>query len=104
MSNLKCHVYYCRYNDCSICRHQNPDINENAECCSFSEKTKESINNPCMFEYAEDKRFSFKDCYHDICCKTFKCSNNSNANCLLENVRIDCVDDKALCMNFRKNK
>ena len=102
MSNLKCHVYFCQYNDCSQCKHQNPDINEFAECVSYVRKSNEHIKNPCMYEYAEDHRFSFSDDYHDICCKSLDCKNNSQTRCTLQNVRIDHNNEKAKCMNYRK--
>ena len=102
MSNLKCHVYFCRYNDCSMCKHHNPDINERAECVSYSRKSEEHMKDPCMFEYAEDKRNNFDDIRHNICCKTLDCMNNSQTRCTLNNVRIDHNNETAKCMNYRK--
>lgn len=102
MSNLKCHVYFCQYNDCSHCKHENPDVNEKAECVSYERKSLNRMKNPYAYEYAEDKRFSLKEDEHDIKCKTCSCLNNYEERCSLNNVRIDASEDKAKCMNFRE--
>lgn len=102
MSNLKCHVYFCKFNDCMRCKHEAPNMNENAECVSYERKSLDRMKNPYQFEYAEDKRFSLNDDEHNICCKTCSCMNNVDKMCSLSNVRVDTKEDKAKCMNYRK--
>lgn len=102
MPNLKCYVYFCEYNDCSHCRHESPNVNEKAECISYVRRSYDRMKNPSLYEYAEDKRFSMYEDDHHIDCFTHNCMNNNKSQCMLNNLRIDMKEDKAKCMNYRK--
>ena len=104
MANLKCHVYFCQYNDYSHCRHESPNVNDNAECISYVRKTNKRMKDPYLYEYAEDRRFQMKDDEHFISCRTLNCLNNNNEQCALHNLCIDSQEDSAKCMNYRKEK
>ncbi len=102
MANLRCHAYYCAYNDCTHCKHESPDVNDEAVCVSFLRRQTMKNGDPFLFEYAEDKRFSLKDDEHFLSCQSCSCINNHDRICGANHVRIDVSIDKAKCMNYRK--
>ncbi len=103
MANLKCHVYHCAYNDCTHCRHENPDVDEHANCESFVRKTDAQLKSENLYEYADDMSFSLHDDDHYIKCKSCSCAVNFKEVCKSNNVRIDLSNDQAKCMNYRED-
>ncbi len=102
MANLRCHAYYCAYNDCTHCRHESPDVSEDATCVSFTRRALQKNGNPYLFEYAEDRRFSLREDEHFLNCKSCSCKNNEDQVCRARHIRIDVSREKATCMNYRK--
>ena len=38
----------------------------------------------------------------DVTCHDYECQNNEHECCMLDNLRIDDLDNAAICVNFRK--
>lgn len=101
MANLRCHTYFCAYNDCTHCNKEEPNVDEDAKCVSFTRKVN---NNREIYDYdfAMEKKFSLKNDNHDIPCESCSCMNNYNHRCTANHVRFDTVNDHTMCMNYRK--
>lgn len=102
MANLRCHTYFCAYNDCTHCNKEEPTVNEDARCVSYMKKV---YNNSKLYDYefAEDRKFIMKSDNHLINCEACTCMNNFNHQCTANHVRFDTSNDCTMCMNYRKD-
>ncbi len=101
MANLRCHTYFCAYNDCTHCNKDEPTVDEDAKCISFMHKV-ENKAKYYDYEYAEDRKMSLKNDNHVINCDSCSCMNNFNHSCTANHVRFDTSKDHTVCMNYRR--
>jgi hypothetical protein len=100
MPNLKCHKQNCEHNHNIKCGLEGIYVNQHAVCESYESRSGE----PFEFtqEFAKDLAMTFTDKSTDVTCHDHECQNNEHECCMLDNLRIDDLDNAAICVNFRK--
>ncbi len=100
MTNLKCHEYQCKYNQCSHCSKNELSISEDAFCNDFHKCDKTDAN--CNFEFSYEDGMSLKHDEHMIMCNKTTCLNNAGGECAAAYIRIDRRNNGARCCQVRE--
>ena len=98
MTNLKCHEYSCRFNNCSHCTKDDLLISNDAYCKDFVKRS-ETDN---QFEFSNEGRLSLKQDDHLITCNNSSCLNNKGGECAASYIRIDHFVHGAKCCQVRE--
>lgn len=96
MANLRCHTYFCTYNDCTHCDKEGLMVNDKSECSSFERRMDDNM----MHEYASEGRLHMDK--HHINCDACSCMNNFDHSCMANHVRFEVSKNKTMCMSYRK--
>lgn len=102
MPNLKCHDLTCEHNHASCCGVSEVTISHNASCLSYENKTQS--DKTYDQEFATDLGRALCLDNHPICCHDTICQNNIDCRCSLNNLRVDRINEKSLCVNYRPRK
>lgn len=100
MTNLKCHEYQCKYNQCSHCSKNELSISEDAFCKDYHKRTNNDAD--CNFEFSYEEGMSLKQDEHMIMCNKTSCLNNCSGECGASYIRIDKIHNGARCCQVRE--
>lgn len=98
MTNLKCHEYNCRYNNCTHCTKNDLLISNDAYCRDYQKRD----DNERMFEFSNEGCLSLKQDEHLITCNNSSCLNNKGGECAASYIRIDRFINGAKCCQVRE--
>ena len=97
MSKLKCFEKSCRHNSCLVCNKQCIVLDDDAICCSYSQKTQ--FDNKVNVEAAKEISPNYSDVETSINCNDETCYYNHDCFCRASDVKID---SDAWCETYRR--
>ncbi len=97
MTNLKCHEFNCKFNNCTHCTKDNLLISIDAYCKDYKKR-----NDNTSFEFSTEGKLSLKQDIHTINCNKTSCLNNISGECGASYIRIDKFTYGAKCCQVRE--
>jgi len=98
MPNLRCHDTTCLHNHAGCCGKDEIQVSATAKCESYDFDTGKNLS---PMEFAEEIANSNCMTHQHVCCDDTNCKNNADRSCSLDNLRVDRIDGKPLCVNER---